>query len=97
MAFLEKALSLSRSIGDVHQQASALNCLADIKWNIGDLAAAQTHAEEAQRLARLSGNLFDEAQAIQIAATCYCVHGDYQSGISLLQAARNLVNLYGIA
>jgi tetratricopeptide (TPR) repeat protein len=97
MAFLEKALSLSRSIGDVHQQASALNCLADIKWNIGDLATAQTNAAEAQRLARLSGNLFDKAQAIQIAATCYCVHGDYKSGISLLQTARNLVNLYGIA
>ncbi|KAF7358750.1 ATPase-AAA-core domain-containing protein [Mycena sanguinolenta] len=97
MEFLERALELSRLSEDMRQQSSVLNCLAQIRWNMGDSTAAQTHAQEAGRLARLAGNLYVEAQALQVEATCYSVRGDYRYGITLLQDARNLVHRYGIS
>lgn len=94
--FLERAITLSRSNGSPHQQSSALITLALIKWNMGD-STAQACAQEAERIAMLAGNLYDEAVAKEVEATCYMVHGDYHSASSLLQSARNIVQRYGMS
>ncbi|KAJ6472334.1 hypothetical protein C8R47DRAFT_727094 [Mycena vitilis] len=95
--FLDKALTLARSIGDANQQAAVLTCRGQIKWNTGDLKTAQSDAQESQRLARVTGNFYHEAQAMEIESTCCVLRGDYRTGMSLLQAARQLVQLYGVS
>ncbi|KAJ7633657.1 hypothetical protein DFH06DRAFT_690026 [Mycena polygramma] len=95
--FLDKALTLARSIGDANQQSAVLNCRGQIKWNTGDLSTAQSDVHESQRLARVTANFYHEAQAMEIESTCCVLRGDYRTGMSLLQAARQLVQLYGVS
>jgi tetratricopeptide (TPR) repeat protein len=70
--------------------------LACIKWRLGDYLIAQLHAKEAQRLARITADLFREAQALDIEATCSCALGHYKQGITSYNRARELLSLCGM-
>jgi tetratricopeptide (TPR) repeat protein len=92
--FCERSLSVS---GNVKLQSHTLYYLAWCKWRLGDYSAAQRHAYEAQRLARISADLYMEAQALHIDAMCSTALGTYKKSISLCNRARDLLALCGIS
>jgi tetratricopeptide (TPR) repeat protein len=93
----ETGISLALSIQSTKMQSQALIYLAQINWYHGDYFTAQVHANEAQRLARLSADLYKEAHALRIASTCCESLGNYKQSISLCSRARDLVALCGMS
>jgi tetratricopeptide (TPR) repeat protein len=93
---LERALTLSRSCGDTDTQCSMLSTIAEIRCRKGDAANAQTHLNEARRLAKLSGNLYQEAWAFRVAARCTSQLGAYRKSIDYLRRAKQLVGICGM-
>jgi tetratricopeptide (TPR) repeat protein len=71
--------------------------LAWVEWNLGDYSAAQVHANEAQRLALISADLYREAQTLDIEATCSYTLGNYTKAMSLCIRARDLLGLCGMS
>jgi tetratricopeptide (TPR) repeat protein len=97
MQFLEKALLLSRSCGDTDNQSSILIDIAEICQRMGDAGIAQIHANEARRLAKLSANPYNEANALRFAAQCTTQLGDYQNSIVQLHRAKELLCVCGMS
>ncbi|KAJ7855848.1 hypothetical protein B0H13DRAFT_1902893 [Mycena leptocephala] len=62
----------------------------------GDAANAQTHLNEARRLAKLSGNLYQEAWALRVAAQCTSQLGAYLKSIDYLRRAKQLAGICGM-
>ncbi|KAJ7457507.1 hypothetical protein FB451DRAFT_1372600 [Mycena latifolia] len=89
----QNGLSLSISTENTRRQASMLIQLARIKLRIGDSSAALQHASESRRLARISGNLFVEANALRFASMCWSTLGSYTQSILLAHRARELLGL----
>jgi hypothetical protein len=96
MEFLERALTLSRSCGDMDTQFIILTTIADIKRMAGEAGAAQTHMNEAMRLAKVSANLFQEAKALQILAECMIRLGDYRNSMIHLHRAKGIIGVCGM-
>ncbi|KAJ7849043.1 hypothetical protein B0H13DRAFT_1906397 [Mycena leptocephala] len=71
--------------------------LAWVQWNIGDYSTAQVHANEGQRLALISADLYREAEGLNIEATCYYTLGNYTKAMFLCIRARNLLGLCGMS
>ncbi|KAJ7123522.1 hypothetical protein C8R44DRAFT_917625 [Mycena epipterygia] len=95
--FLDKALVLAKSCGNLKQQARVLIGIAVLLWNTGDYPAAQIHGHRAERLAQLCGDLHDESCALWIEAICARDLGDYKSCMTFLHRARRLLELCGIS
>ncbi|KAJ7816392.1 hypothetical protein B0H13DRAFT_1923585 [Mycena leptocephala] len=95
--FDEKAISLATSTGNTRLQANALYNLAWKKWQLGLYSEARLHAFESARLARLLGNMKQEADALWIQATCLVALGDYKESIFPLNRARDLLFIVGMA
>ncbi|KAJ7862989.1 hypothetical protein B0H13DRAFT_2565629, partial [Mycena leptocephala] len=95
--FCETSISLALSTQNTKMQSQALTSLAWINWNNGDYFTAQVHANMAQRLARISADLYREAQALHIASVCYHSLGNYKQSISLCSRARDLLALCGMS
>ncbi|KAJ7842088.1 hypothetical protein B0H13DRAFT_1909980 [Mycena leptocephala] len=93
----ETGLSLALSIGNTKMQSGGLTHLAWIKRATGDYFTAQVHANEAQMLARLSADLFKEAQALHIMIMCWYLLGNYKQSILLSSRARDLIALCGMS
>ncbi|KAJ6598128.1 hypothetical protein DFH09DRAFT_971699, partial [Mycena vulgaris] len=64
--YYQTGLSLAISTGNTRRQCQSSRLLASLKWYMGDPAAGQMYASEAQRLAKISADLYDEAQALRI-------------------------------
>ncbi|KAJ7711081.1 hypothetical protein B0H14DRAFT_2645936 [Mycena olivaceomarginata] len=97
LQFLNKALELSKLCGHSNLQTSVLQWIAHLKEYTGDYCTAILHASEAQRLSKLSGNLYAEAMACQIHATCSQLLGDLPKSVALLQKARDNLRLCGMS
>ncbi|KAJ7874608.1 hypothetical protein B0H13DRAFT_2551489 [Mycena leptocephala] len=95
--FCEATISLALSTGNTKMQSHGLISLAGIKWTSGDYFTGQVHANEAQRLARISADLHSEAQALQMASVCCHSLGNYKQSISLCCRARDLMALCGMS
>jgi tetratricopeptide (TPR) repeat protein len=91
------AISLALSTQNTKQQSQALIYLAWINWHNGDYLTAQVHANMAQRLARISADLYREARALDIESMCWCELGNYKQSIPLCSRARDLVALCGMS
>jgi tetratricopeptide (TPR) repeat protein len=91
------AISLALSTENTKQCSQGLCNLACVEWNIGDYSAAQVHANEAQRLAIISADLYREAQALNIMAICCYTLGNYTKAMSLCIRARDLLGLCGMS
>ncbi|KAJ6603330.1 hypothetical protein DFH09DRAFT_1068498 [Mycena vulgaris] len=96
MEFFEKGLKLSRSCGATIEQSRALCNIGGIKWETGDSITGSSYAREAQRLARLSANLYEEARALEVVALCTTDLGDYKESILLFRRSKALGSLCGI-
>jgi tetratricopeptide (TPR) repeat protein len=97
MQFLDKALKLSRSAGDTNQQCRALIAMGSVELITGDYCTAQVHAREAQRLSKLSANLYDEAGALQMEALCSISLANYGAAIAQFHRAREIIAICGMS
>ncbi|KAJ7920300.1 hypothetical protein B0H13DRAFT_2268267 [Mycena leptocephala] len=95
--FSRAAISLALSTRNNKQHSHGLRNCAWVEWDLGDYAAAQVHANEAQRLALISADLFREAQALDIEATCCYTLGNYPKAMCLCIRARELLGLCGMS
>ncbi|KAJ7348324.1 hypothetical protein DFH08DRAFT_1000011 [Mycena albidolilacea] len=89
----KKSISLAILTGNNRRQSQALRLLAWINIQIGEYPVAQRHAYEAQKVARVSGDLYREAQALCMQAKCLYQFGNYEQSISLCITARQLLGL----
>ncbi|KAJ6579729.1 hypothetical protein DFH09DRAFT_1446218 [Mycena vulgaris] len=64
---------------------------SEVKLRMGDPAAGRIYVSEAQRVAKISANLYLEAQALDIEAVCWQTLGDYKYAASLCTRARDLL------
>ncbi|KAJ7730816.1 hypothetical protein B0H16DRAFT_1696911 [Mycena metata] len=90
------ALLLAQTNDDYKGQSSTLGVLSNIEWLGGNYTVARAYAREAQRLAKLSGELFQEAIGLYYEQNCEQVLGDYASCILLCTRARTLLGLCGM-
>ncbi|KAJ6536758.1 hypothetical protein DFH09DRAFT_1401371 [Mycena vulgaris] len=95
--YYQTGLSLAISTGNTRRQCQSLISLAGIKWQMGDPAAGQLYASEAQRLAKISADLFNEAGALDIEAQCCYPLGNYKYAASLCNRARDLLTHCGMS
>ncbi|KAJ6521484.1 hypothetical protein DFH09DRAFT_1424951 [Mycena vulgaris] len=95
--YYQTSLSLAISTGNTRRQCQSLLNLAFIKWYMGDPAAGQMYASEAQRLTRISADLYHEAWALRIEALCCQVLGNYKYVTSLCGRARDLLTHCGMS
>ncbi|KAJ7889839.1 hypothetical protein B0H14DRAFT_3708517 [Mycena olivaceomarginata] len=96
LEFFQKAFALSQLNGDPDQQCIVLNRLGMVNNLIGEYLKAQHYAEQAQILARQSGNLFQESGATLINAGVCTTLGDYKSAVNLCYRARECMRLCGM-
>jgi hypothetical protein len=68
--FTQTGLSISMSTGNTRRQAQFAEALAMTKWKMGDYSAARAHAYESHRISKVSGNLLEEATALQVESMC---------------------------
>ncbi|KAJ7801047.1 P-loop containing nucleoside triphosphate hydrolase protein, partial [Mycena olivaceomarginata] len=95
--FCQAAVSLAHSTGNTKRHSDALCHLASMNERIGDYSTAQLQAFEAQRLARISANLFSEAHALKFQARCLKWFGDYSRSVSTLKRSMHLLGLCGLS
>jgi tetratricopeptide (TPR) repeat protein len=91
------AISLAPPTGNTKWHSQGLRNLAWVEWHLGDYSAAQLHANEAQRLALISADLYREAEALRIEAICCYTLGNYTQAMSLCIRARDLLGLCGLS
>ncbi|KAJ7025907.1 hypothetical protein C8F04DRAFT_1298741 [Mycena alexandri] len=91
------ALSLAQANGNYRRQCDALNTLGQIETFAGHHAAGQLHAQEAQRLAKICGDLWREACGLVHEAFCLISLGDYRQCITLTTRGRTILGLCGLS
>ncbi|KAJ7907812.1 hypothetical protein B0H13DRAFT_1879263 [Mycena leptocephala] len=91
--FSRAAVSLALSTGNTKMHSRGLHNLAWVEWHLGNYSVARVHAKEAQRLAIISADLYREALALDIEASCCYSLGNYTKAMSLCIRARDLLGL----
>jgi tetratricopeptide (TPR) repeat protein len=97
MKFCGATISLALLSGNTKIHSQGLRNCALVEWSLGDYAAAQVHANEAQRLAIISADLYREAEALEIEAVCSYTLGNYTKAMSLCIRARELLSFCGMS
>ncbi|KAK7022525.1 hypothetical protein R3P38DRAFT_2532738, partial [Favolaschia claudopus] len=92
-----KAFAAAQICGDMTLESNALQSIAQIDWKIGNYVMGQRHASEAHRLARLSGNLYQEGKGLWVDAMCTRDLGDHDVALKLLHRSRNCLARCGLA
>ncbi|KAJ7809687.1 hypothetical protein B0H13DRAFT_1927792 [Mycena leptocephala] len=95
--FCETTISLALSAQNTKMEGQALANLAQINCFCGEYFTAQVHANMAQRLARISADLYREAQALRIMSMCCYSLGNYKQSTFLCSRARDLLALCGMS
>ncbi|KAJ6514109.1 hypothetical protein DFH09DRAFT_1288194 [Mycena vulgaris] len=89
--YYQTGLSLAISTGNTRRQCQSSIGLAHLQWHTGDPASGQMYASEAQRLAKISADLYNEARALNVEARCWDTLGNYKYAASLCNRARDLL------
>ncbi|KAJ7741635.1 hypothetical protein B0H16DRAFT_1861755 [Mycena metata] len=97
LKYSEMGLSLAQSHGSIGRQSQALALLSWIKRSSGDYITARAYAQEAQRLAKMSGDLHREAVGLYTEVLCCQALGDYRQCILQVIRARALLELGGLS
>ncbi|KAJ7127309.1 hypothetical protein C8R43DRAFT_1028278 [Mycena crocata] len=95
--FSQDGLSLAISTGNTRLQASFLGELAFINWRTGNYTAGQAYAHQSQRIAKICGDLSNEARALRMESMCRYAMGRYSDSTSLSKRARDLLVLCGLS
>ncbi|KAK7022512.1 ATPase-AAA-core domain-containing protein [Favolaschia claudopus] len=93
----EKALAAAQICEDMSLQSTALLYIAYTDWRVGNYVMGQRHASEAHRLARLSGNLYDEGTALIANGLCTRDLGDHDAAVKLFYRSRDSLARCGLA
>ncbi|KAJ7695302.1 hypothetical protein B0H16DRAFT_860310, partial [Mycena metata] len=97
LKYCQMGLSLAKSHGNIKGQSAALLRLSLIKWFTGDYITGHAYAQEAQKLAKVSGDLQREASGIYNEALCCQALGHFRECISLVRRASALLQLCGLS
>ncbi|KAJ7770762.1 hypothetical protein B0H16DRAFT_220076 [Mycena metata] len=89
------ALSLAQANRNLGRQCDALVILGQIETFAGDHAMGRVHAQEVQRLAKISGDLRTEARGLYTEALCLESLGHYRECIVLATRGRKVLGLCG--
>ncbi|KAF8145812.1 hypothetical protein K438DRAFT_2097044 [Mycena galopus ATCC 62051] len=95
--FFQKALESSRMCEDSYQECNILIHLGSAKSVARDYSGAYTYASAAQKSAKLSGDLYNEARATLLVSIYFNNHGEYKEGEAQLSKARDLIGLCGLS
>ncbi|KAJ7837654.1 hypothetical protein B0H14DRAFT_1094003 [Mycena olivaceomarginata] len=93
----KKSISLASQTGNIRRHGQGLRVLAWIHIWQGEYSIARMYAYEAQKLARVSGDLYTEAQAVRAQAHCWQELGHYKQSLSLAVMAQSLLGLCGMS
>ncbi|KAJ6514150.1 hypothetical protein DFH09DRAFT_1099705 [Mycena vulgaris] len=93
----QKSRELSRLAGDRKRECTVMNSIAGMEQQIGHYPAGRLHAIEAQYLAKLAGDIYLEAAALQTEALCNLSLGNLEDIIRLCRRAKHLLELCGIS
>jgi hypothetical protein len=94
--FYQKALQLSRLCADKKEECSVLIGISQLKCKVGDYCAGQMYASEAQKLSKLSGNLYQETGAHWIHARCSMYLGDYHDSVTQFDCATEILTTHSL-
>jgi tetratricopeptide (TPR) repeat protein len=97
MQFYDKALVLSKSCGNTNHHCKVLLSIAQLKERVGDYNMAQIYAREAYKLSKLSGYLYDEAQAHWVLAECLVYLGNYYESTRHIHRAKEIIGICGLS
>jgi tetratricopeptide (TPR) repeat protein len=97
LLFFQKALELSKLCGDSDQYSSVLLSIALLKHRTGNYYTAQEYATEAQRLSKLSGNLFQESRGLRIGAMCSTSLGNFEQSMNQLHRGKEILSICGMS
>ncbi|KAJ7711003.1 hypothetical protein B0H16DRAFT_1703633 [Mycena metata] len=87
------SLLLARANGDYNSQCTTLGVCSELEWHAGNYAASQAYAQETQKLAKISGNVYTEAFGLYYEALCWQAVGGYTQYISCSIRATTLLRL----
>ncbi|KAJ7019271.1 hypothetical protein C8F04DRAFT_1323917, partial [Mycena alexandri] len=90
------ALSLAQSNENYGGQCDALVTLGQIETFAGDHAAGRALAREAQRLAKIFGDVYREARGLYYEAVCLMSLGEYPECMALTIRGRTMLGLCGL-
>ncbi|KAJ7669451.1 hypothetical protein DFH06DRAFT_1125811 [Mycena polygramma] len=65
--------------------------------DLGHFAEAQAHAKDSQKFARISADVYEEANGLHIEATCWYTLGHYELCLSLCHQTRELLASCGMS
>lgn len=91
------AYSLAELSGSTSRRAYVLCQIGRVYRRLLNFSSARMYAIESQRVAKLAGDVYKEAQALQVEILCCRVVGEYPRGLGLCQTARELVALCGMS
>ncbi|KAJ7779629.1 hypothetical protein B0H16DRAFT_1448078 [Mycena metata] len=91
------ALSLAQANRNLRSQCDALGILGYIEITAGDHAAGRAHAQEMQRLAKISGDTHREARGLYNEAISLMSQGHYKECIALTIRGRTALSLCGLS
>ncbi|KAJ7042260.1 hypothetical protein C8F04DRAFT_1229957 [Mycena alexandri] len=91
------ALSLAQENRNYRRQCDAHSTFGDIEIVAGNHTAGQAHAWEAQRLAKVDGDLWREARGLYNEALCLMSLGEYRACVALTTRGRTLLDLCGLS
>ncbi|KAF8205258.1 hypothetical protein K438DRAFT_2096408 [Mycena galopus ATCC 62051] len=89
--FIHKALEMSELCGDSNQHCHVLTHAGWFEWLTGNYSAGNSYATTAQKLCKLSGNLYGEAYATHLGANCLRMLGDLKGSAAQLHRASELL------
>ncbi|KAJ7731548.1 hypothetical protein B0H16DRAFT_1772905 [Mycena metata] len=91
------ALSLAQADRNLRRQSDALIVLGQFQTLAGDHTAGQALAQEGQRLAKISGDMYREARGLYHEALCLITLGQYQECMALTTRGRIILGLCGLS
>ncbi|KAF8205227.1 hypothetical protein K438DRAFT_1757213 [Mycena galopus ATCC 62051] len=95
--FFHKALQMSELCGNSNWQCNILTEAGWLECLTGNYGAAKSYAVKAQKLAKLSANLYGEANATYLGANCLKLLGDYKESVAQLHRASELLHICGFS
>lgn len=87
---------MTKSCGDSEQHCLVLNRMAALKSATGDYPESQRYSREAQQIAQLSANLYQQALAVRTQAICLLSVGNLKESVFMYERARKLLQLCGM-
>ncbi|KAK7007636.1 ATPase-AAA-core domain-containing protein, partial [Favolaschia claudopus] len=95
--YLQIALNLSESSGDIVSQSNALTEMCNICQLSGNYVDADVYISRAQQVSQLSGDLYAEARACFYKAILLTEVGDYKKAVSQLNQSQQNLDICGLS